>query len=211
MRKILPDQKSVQSSEAPTSLDSHPQGHDDATPSEALVNRAPDAVQAAPPPATEGKAGQTVGMAPVDHPAAEAAQVTPPPMIEHEGAPITRSLDGLSIVVAMAVVALGLIQFLFRPTYTKRILAFGAMRRSRPEDVRPVDLCWQPLNQIETDSSTASGLTSVKKVLDTIKEVEAEMAFSSPGCRHEADPSEGDGGLANELEGDGRLDARAAG
>jgi hypothetical protein len=128
------------------------------------------------------EAGQTVGMASANR-AADAAQNTPPPIDERIGTPMTGSLVALSAV--MVLVALGLVKFLFRRTYAKRVLALGAMRRSQrpPDAVRPVDLPLLDLssglrNQVEAEPSVASSLESVKKALDTIEEAVAEMAPS---------------------------------
>jgi hypothetical protein len=92
--------------------------------------------------------------------------------------PVIRSLEALSVVIVMAVVALGLIEFLFRRRYAERVLAFGAMRHlQRPADyVRPVDLPMPSRNQVEANPETASSLIAVKKALDTIAEAEAEMS-----------------------------------
>jgi hypothetical protein len=70
-------------------LDSRPRGNDDATASEPLVNRTPDDI--------ERKAERTIGTADEfwrepPNPLADVAQVTPPPVIEHEDAPTTESL-----------------------------------------------------------------------------------------------------------------------
>lgn len=129
MRKMLPDPEPVQSLAAPASLQPGPGAHDDATATGSLVDRAPDDVQAAPASVIERKAGQTIGMAPRDPPT-DAGQLNPPLIAEHKDAPTTRSLITLSVVTLMAIAALGLIEFLFRPTYAERVLAFGAMRRS---------------------------------------------------------------------------------
>jgi hypothetical protein len=67
----------------------------------------PDQVQAAPASVIEREVGQTVGMAPVIR-LAEAAQNTPPPIVENKGTPITRSLEALTLVIVMVVAALGL-------------------------------------------------------------------------------------------------------
>jgi hypothetical protein len=153
-----------------------PQGND-VPPAGGQAVRAPDEVQAAQPFITEREAGPILGMTLVNG-AADAAQNTPPP--EGKGAAITRSPDPLLVVPVMVVVALGLIKFLFRRTYAKRVLAFGAMRLSQPppDYVRPVDFSWPPRNQVEADPSAASSLESVKKALDTIEEAVAEMASS---------------------------------
>ena len=101
-------------------------------------------------------------------------------MIEGKGRAIIRSLDTLSLVIVMVVVALGLIKFLFRRTYAKRVLAFGAMRLSQPppDYACPVDSSWPLRNQVEADPNAASSLESVKKALDTIEEAVAEMTSS---------------------------------
>ncbi|HMC28903.1 MAG TPA: hypothetical protein VKM56_14025 [Verrucomicrobiae bacterium] len=166
-----------------TLLDREPdprlQGNDVATDGGQAVDRAPDQVQAAPPHITERESGQTVAIASVNL-AADAAQNTPPPMIEGKGTAIIRSLDTLSLVIVMVVVALGLIKFLFRRTYAKRVLAFGAMRLSQPppDYACPVDLALPLRNQVEADPNAASSLESVKKALDTIEEAVAEMTSS---------------------------------
>ena len=93
-----------------------------------------------PTPVIEPKAEPVIGTAPVD-PSADIVQVpappviepkvSPPPVIENKPVPITRSHDALTVVMVMvALVAfsvLGLIEFLFRPTFAKRVLAFGAI------------------------------------------------------------------------------------
>jgi hypothetical protein len=110
---------------------------------------------------------------------ANAARNTPPAVIEGKGTLTTRSLEALSIVLVLA--ALGLYKFLFRGSaYAKRVLAFGAMRRSQrpPDHVRAADFSWRPRNQVEADPGVASTLESVKKALATIEEAEAEMASS---------------------------------
>ena len=60
------------------------------------------------------------GESPVNR-AADGVQVAPPSVIEHKPVPITRSHDALTVVMVMvALVAfsvLGVIEFLFRPTY----------------------------------------------------------------------------------------------
>ena len=97
-------------------------------------------IQVAPTPVIEPKAEPVIGTAPVD-PSADIVQVpappviepkvSPPPVIENKPVPITRSHDALTVVMVMvALVAfsvLGLIEFLFRPTFAKRVLAFGAI------------------------------------------------------------------------------------
>jgi hypothetical protein len=160
-----------------TLLDQQPdpglQGNDVATAGGQAADRAPDEVQAAPPYITEREAGQTVAIASVNG-AADAAQNAPPAVIEGKGTAITRSLDTLSVAMVMVVVALGLTKFLFRRTYAKRVLAFGAMRLSQtpPDFVPPVDLSWPLRNQVEADSS----LESVKKALSTIEEAVGDMS-----------------------------------
>ena len=78
----------------------------------------------------EPKAEPTISAASVD-PSADIVQVPAPPVIENKPVPITRSHDALTVVMVMvALVAfsvLGLIEFLFRPTFAKRVLAFGAI------------------------------------------------------------------------------------
>lgn len=161
--------------------DPRPRGNDVETPGGARLDRAPDQVHAAPPYfiavppySIEREAGQTVGMASVNR-SADAARNTPVPVIERNGTPITRSLDALWLVMAVVVVVLGLIKFLFRRTYAKPapVLAFGP-----PDDVLPVDSSWLPPNPVEANPGSASGLESVKKALDTIEEAVADMASS---------------------------------
>ena len=126
MPKMLPDQEAAQAFGA----DPRPRGNDDAMAGESPVNRAADGVQAAPPSVIEPKVEPIIGTAPAD-PSADVAQVTPLPVIEDKPVPITRSHDSLTVVMVMvALVAfsvLGLIEFLFRPTFAKRVLAFGAI------------------------------------------------------------------------------------
>ena len=146
MPKMLPDQEAAQAFGA----DPRPQGNDDVMAGESPVNRAADGVQAAPPSVIEPKVEPIIGTAPAD-PSADVAQVTPLPVIEDKPVPITRrSLDALTVVMVMvALSVLGLIEFLFRPTSAKRVLAFGAMSRSQwvPDYVR--NLSSRPLNQVE--------------------------------------------------------------
>jgi hypothetical protein len=138
--------------------------NDIATAEGQAVDRALDEVKAVPSYITEREAGQTVGIA------ADAAQNTPPSALSAV----------MAMVMLMGVVALGFINFLFRRTYAKRVLAFGAMRLSQPppDYARPLDLSWPPRNQVEADASAASTLESVKKALETIEEAAAEMASS---------------------------------
>jgi flagellar biosynthesis/type III secretory pathway M-ring protein FliF/YscJ len=158
--------------------DPRPQGND-VPPAGGQAVRAPDEVQAGQPFITEREAGPTVGMASVNR-AADDAQNTPPLIIERKGTAISRSLVPLSVVMVMVVMALGLIKFLFRRTYAKRVLAFAAMRLSQrpPDYVGRVDLSWPLRNQIEADPGAASSQESVKKALDSIEEAVVEMAFS---------------------------------
>jgi hypothetical protein len=69
--------------------------------------------------------------------------------------PITRSHDSLTVVMLMvawvALSVLGLIEFLFRPTYAKRVLAFAAMSRSQRAPDYVSNLSSRPLNQVEAD------------------------------------------------------------
>jgi hypothetical protein len=122
------------------------------------ADRAPDEAQAA------GRPGQTVGMASLDG-APDAAENTPPPIIERT--PISRTLDALSVVMVMVmvVVAIGLL---------------GEMRLSQASTphVRPVEISWQPPNQLEAVPDDASGLESVQKALDTIEQAAAEIVSS---------------------------------
>ncbi|TYO60810.1 hypothetical protein FXV83_41800 [Bradyrhizobium hipponense] len=206
MRKMLSDQKPVRPLGARTSLGAHPPGNDDATAASPPVNRARDEVQVAPLSVIEPKGEQTIGAAPVDASAdvvqvtpppvierkgeqttgtalvgvsADVVQVTPPRMIDHNDASITRSLDG-SLVMMMILVAFGFItSLLFRRSYAERVLAFAAMRSSeaRADSARPVNLRSPP--QIEADPNPLSSLeASVRNVLNTIKEAEADMASS---------------------------------
>jgi hypothetical protein len=144
------------------------------------ADRAPDEVEGAPPYMTERQVGPTVGI--TVNRAADAAQHPLPPIIKGKGTAITMSPAALSVamVMVLVVVALGLIEFLFRRTYSKRVLAFGAMRLSQPppDHVRPIDLPWPARNQVEPDPSAASSLESVKKTLDAIEEAVADMASS---------------------------------
>ncbi|RXH03714.1 hypothetical protein [Bradyrhizobium vignae] len=133
-----------------------------------------DVIKVTSPPAIERKSEETIGTALVD---ADVAQVSPPSIIEHHDASITRSLEGL--VMMMALVALGLVPLLIRHGYAQRVLAYAATRRSEPQvgDARPVYLLCPP--RIEADPDLVSNLeASVKNVLDTIKEAEAEIALS---------------------------------
>ncbi|PPQ13830.1 hypothetical protein CV770_40335 [Bradyrhizobium sp. AC87j1] len=204
-RKMLSDQRSVQSFGTRTSLDARRGKGDDATAARRSVNRSRVEVQVAPPSLIERKEEQTTGAAPVDAAAevvklspppaiqreseqttgaafvdasADVAQVTAPSLIEHDGASTTRSLDGL-LAMMMALLALGFIPFLFRHKDAQRVLAYAATRRSeaRLDDARPVYLLCPP--RIEADSDLVSNLeASVKNVLNTIKEAESEMASS---------------------------------
>ncbi|MCK1712574.1 MULTISPECIES: hypothetical protein [unclassified Bradyrhizobium] len=145
-----------------------------------------DIVQVTPPPVIERKGEQTIGTALVQtigtalvDVSADVVPVTSPRMIEHNDASITRSLDG-SLVMMMVLVALGFITSLpFRRSYAERVLAFAAMRSSeaRADYTRPVNLRYPP--QIEADPNALSSLeASVRNVLNTIKEAEAEMVSS---------------------------------
>ncbi|WP_354172075.1 MULTISPECIES: hypothetical protein [unclassified Bradyrhizobium] len=186
-------------------MGAHRAGNDDATAASPPVNRAPDDVQVTPP-SVEGKDVQAIGTAPVDAAAdivqvtpppvierkgeqaigtaledvlADVVQVTPPRIIEHNEASITRSLDG-SLVMMMVLVALGFMMSLpFRRRHAERVLAFAAMRscEAGADHGRPVNLRCPP--QIEADPNSLSSLeASVKNVLSTIKETEAEMISS---------------------------------
>ena len=112
--------------------------------------------------------------------------MTPLPVIEDKPVPITRrSLDALTVVMVMvALSVLGLIEFLFRPTSAKRVLAFGAMSRSQwvPDYVR--NLSSRPLNQVEADPSVENL-------------VFLQWPHDSSERHGEASPSEGDGGHTN--------------
>jgi len=124
----------------------------------APVDPSADIVQVPPPPVIEPKAEPITATAPADL-SADVAQVTSLPVIEHKPVPITRSHNAPTVVMVMvALVAfsvLGLIEFLFRPTYAKRVLVFGAMSRSQraPDYVR--NLSSRPLNQVEADPAGA--------------------------------------------------------
>jgi hypothetical protein len=191
---MFPDQEAVQSFGARTSLDLRPRGNDDATAGEPLVFRALDDI--------EGKAERTIGTAdgfwrqPLD-PSADLVQTTAPFVVEHEDAPITRSLDARAVLVGvMVVVALGLGEFLMRRSsrstadgfWSEPLDPFADVVTPPPfiehtgaptTDLRPVELSWRAPDQAAADPSAgASGLQSVQKVLDTIKEVEAEMTCS---------------------------------
>jgi hypothetical protein len=148
----------------------------DQTVGTAPADASADVVRITPPTVVE-KGEQTIGMAPADV-SADVVQVKPPPVVEHNGASITRSLElAFSLVMIMVIVALGFITLLFHHRYAERILAFAAMRRSeaRADCVRRVNFACPP--QIEADPNSVSSLeASVKKVLGTIKEAEAEMA-----------------------------------
>ena len=134
-----PDREPVQSFGARTSYEIH-EPKAEPTISAASVDPSADVVEVPQPPVTEPKAEPVIGAAPVD-PSADIVQVpappviepkvSPPPVIENKPVPITRSHDALTVVMVMvALVAfsvLGLIEFLFRPTFAKRVLAFGAI------------------------------------------------------------------------------------
>jgi len=180
MPKMLPDQEAARA----FGTDPRPQGNDDVMAGESPVNRAADGVQAAPPSVIEPKVEPIIGTAPAD-PSADVAQVTPLPVIEDKPVPITRrSLDALTVVMVMvALSVLGLIEFLFRPTSAKRVLAFGAMSRSQriPDYVR--NLSSRPLNQVEA---------SVENL------VFLQWPHDSSERHGEASPSEGDAGHTND-------------
>lgn len=150
--------------------------------SEQTIGMAPrkssaDVVQVAAPLPIERKGGQAIGTALVDA-SADVAQVTPPSILEQDDASTTRSLAGV-VVMMMALVALGFIPLLFGHRYAQRVLTYAAMRRSeaRVDDARPVYLLCPP--RIEADPDLVSNLeASVKSVLKTIKEAEAEMTSS---------------------------------
>ncbi len=169
LRKVLLDQQA----------EPLPQVNDVPSAGEPPVDRAQDEIQAAPAQIIQHEAGQTIGMASVIR-AADAAQNTPPPLIERKGTPVIGSLDGPSAMMLMVVVAaLGLAKFLLRRRYAKHSLAAGAMRRLPPPDnVRPVDLSWRSQNQFEADPDASSCLEAVKIALDTIAKANAEMASS---------------------------------
>ncbi|MDA9427161.1 hypothetical protein XH97_34365 [Bradyrhizobium sp. CCBAU 53380] len=204
MRKILSDRKPVQPLVARTPLGARRSGNDDAAAASPPLDRARDEVQVAPGSVIDRKGEQTIGAAPVDA-SADVVQVTQSPAIDRKSehtigmasvdvsaggvqvtpprdidARITSSLDGLSLVMMMALVALGFIASLpFHHARAERVLAFAAMRRSeaRADDARQLNLPCPP--QIEADPTPLSSLeASVKNVLDTIKEVKAEMVSS---------------------------------
>ncbi len=133
-------------------------GNDIAAASWQAVDRAPEFQVAA------REAGQTVGMASLDR-APDAAQNTAPPSVERT--PISRTIDALSVVLVMVmvVVAIGLV---------------GEMRLYRASTgyVRPLELSWQPPNQLEAAPDAASGLELVQKALDTIEQAAAEIVSS---------------------------------
>jgi hypothetical protein len=174
VRKMSPDSAPVNSFAAQTPFDPRPRENDQATADNPPVNREPDEVQVAPPSNIEHKPEQIIDTAPVD-----AWTDVVQPVIEHRGARTTRSLDALSVAMVMLLLTLGATEFLFRPTYAKRLLAFGWIRRSKPDGARAVNLSSGSRDQLETDPNGASSLeSSVRKVLDTIREVETEMAAS---------------------------------
>jgi hypothetical protein len=152
------------------------EGKEEQTTGAAPVDASAEVVKVTPPPAVERESEQTIGAAFVDA-SADLAQVSPPSVIEHDDASKTRSLDGL-LAMMMAFIALG-IPLLFHHKDAQRVLAYGAMRRSeaRLDDAHPVHLLCPP--RIEADPDPESNLeTSVKNVLNAIKEAEAEMASS---------------------------------
>ncbi|WP_271508196.1 hypothetical protein [Bradyrhizobium sp. CCBAU 11357] len=203
-RKMLSGQKSVQSFGTRTSLEARRGEGGDATAARRPVNRSRVEVQVAPPSLIERKEEQTTGAPPVDASAdvvkitppaaiereseqtigaafvdasADVAQVSPPSVIEQYDASTTLSLDGL-VAMMMALVALG-IPLLFHHKDARRVLAYAATRRSeaRLDDARPVYLLCPP--RIEADPDLESNWeASVRNVLSTIKEAEAEMASS---------------------------------
>jgi hypothetical protein len=161
-----------------------PDGNDVTTAGRPPVDRTPDEVRAAQPNIALRDAEQTVGMASVNR-SANAAWNALGGIIEGNDTPTVRFLDALAAVMVIAVVALGLIKFLLRGAYAKRISAFAAMDRSqRPPDYPPIRLSpplSRPQNQVESNTGAASSLDeSVKKALDTIEEAVAEMAPSAP-------------------------------
>lgn len=126
-------------------------GGNDAT---AATNRPADEVRPAPVAVVEGKAEPTIATAPVNS-SEDVGQVTAPSLTERGTESAAMSRDTLSNVFfafgMIAIAALGMAEFLFRRTYAKRVLAFGARRRSQP---RP-DRVRRPLD-IETATSTAA-------------------------------------------------------
>ena len=118
-----PDREPVQSFGERTSYEIH-EPKAEPTISAASVDPSADVVEVPQPPVTEPKAEPTISAAPVDS-SADVAQV-PPPVIDHKTALITSWLfDALAVVMVIPVLVL--IEFLFRPTFTKRVLAFGAI------------------------------------------------------------------------------------
>ena len=89
------------------------------------------------------------------------------------------------MVALVAFSVLGLIEFLFRPTYARRVLVFGAMSRSQraPDCVR--NLSSRPLNQVEADPSVENL-------------VFLQRPHGSSQRRGEASSSEGDAGHTND-------------
>ena len=118
-----PDREPVQSFGARTSYEIH-EPKAEPTISAASVDPSADVVEVPQPAVTEPKAEPTISAAPVDS-SADVAQV-PPPVIEHKTALITSWLFN-ALAVVMVIPVLVLIEFLFRPTFAKRVLAFGAI------------------------------------------------------------------------------------
>ena len=147
-------------------------------------DRAPDEVQATLPSTREEEADQTVRMASMSR-AADAAQIPSQFVIEHPGTPIARRLDALWVAIVMMMVfwALGIIRFLSRRTYARRVLAFSAMRLQDPADYpRWVDLPGPARSAVEAHGGAALSLRSVKKPLGTIDAAVGE--FSSRQLEH---------------------------
>ena len=140
-------------------LDAAQNPNDVATPGGQAVGRAPDEIEGAPADISERAAGrQTVGVAPVGR-TADATKSSPP-----SRKPPSNTTDALwiAMVMPLVVVALGLFRFLFRRTYAKRLLAFGALRlRPPPHYLRLVE----PLsrNEVEPDPGAASSIESVEE------------------------------------------------
>ncbi|MFL6820528.1 MAG: hypothetical protein ACJ8EF_21555 [Bradyrhizobium sp.] len=142
------------------------------------VDRAPDELEAAPPYITQREASQTVGVAPVSR-TADATQSNPLSIIERKLTPITNVALWMGMVVPLMVAALGLLRFLFRRTYAKRLLAFGAMRRQPPPHyLRLVEPSRLSRHEVEADPGAASALESVNKAIGTIEQAVAEMTSS---------------------------------
>jgi hypothetical protein len=127
--------------------------------------------------AAQRGAGQTVGGQAEDS-APDAAQNSPPRIIERLFPTTGPLLVVMLIVLSMIMVVLGLIRFLFRHTYAQPVLTYSEPRLlPSPDHVRPVNFSWPPPNQVEADPDLES-LQSVKKALDVIEESVAEIDSS---------------------------------